>query len=61
MKKILAIALLGLAFGTKALQMYAEIIDDGDSGYLFQTVTIYYYLKLILIALVQNGSFPYAN
>ena len=41
--------------------MYAEIIDDGDSGYLFQTVTIYYYLKLILIALVQNGSFPYAN
>ena len=27
-----------LAFGTKALQLYAEIIDDGDSGYLFQTV-----------------------
>ncbi len=30
-----------LAFGTKALQRYAEIIDDGDTGLLFQTVTIF--------------------
>ncbi len=27
-----------LAFGTKALQRYAEIIDDGDTALLFQTV-----------------------
>ena len=27
-----------LAFGTKALQLYAEIIDDGDTALLFQTV-----------------------
>ena len=27
-----------LAFGTKALQTYAEIIDDGDTAMLFQTV-----------------------
>ena len=27
-----------LAFGTKALQRYAEIVDDGDSALLFQTV-----------------------
>ncbi len=27
-----------LAFGTKALQRYAEIIDDGETALLFQTV-----------------------
>jgi hypothetical protein len=27
-----------LAFGSKALQRYAEIIDDGDEAMLFQTV-----------------------
>ena len=27
-----------LAFGSKALQQYAEIIDDGDTALLFQTV-----------------------
>lgn len=27
-----------IAFGTKALQTYAEIIDDGDTALLFQTV-----------------------
>jgi hypothetical protein len=27
-----------LAFGTKALQRYAEIIDDGETANLFQTV-----------------------
>ena len=27
-----------LAFGAKALQLYAEIIDDGDTALLFQTV-----------------------
>jgi hypothetical protein len=27
-----------LAFGTKALQRYAELMDDGDTAYLFQTV-----------------------
>ncbi len=29
-----------IAFGTKALQRYAELIDDGDTGLLFQTVYI---------------------
>jgi len=29
-----------LAFGTKALQNYAEVIDDGDTALLFQTVLI---------------------
>lgn len=28
-----------LAFGAKALQLYAELIDDGDTGLLFQTVS----------------------
>ena len=28
-----------LAFGTKALQRYAEIIDDGETALLFQTVS----------------------
>jgi hypothetical protein len=28
-----------LAFGAKALQIYAEIIDDGDTALLFQTVS----------------------
>lgn len=28
-----------LAFGSKALQLYAEIIDDGDTALLFQTVS----------------------
>ena len=37
-----------LAFGSKALQTYAEIIDDGDTAMLFQTVSswfinIYFY------------------
>jgi hypothetical protein len=27
-----------LAFGTKALQRYAELVDDGEIGLLFQTV-----------------------
>lgn len=27
-----------IAFGTKALQRYAEIIDDGETALLFQTV-----------------------
>lgn len=27
-----------LAFGTKALQRYAEVIDDGETALLFQTV-----------------------
>ena len=27
-----------LAFGSKALQMYAELLDDGDTALLFQTV-----------------------
>lgn len=30
-----------LAFGTKALQRYAEIIDDGETALLFQTVNIF--------------------
>lgn len=30
-----------LAFGAKALQMYAEIIDDGDTALLFQTVRFF--------------------
>lgn len=34
-----------LAFGTKALQMYAEIIDDGDTALLFQTVS-YIFISL---------------
>jgi hypothetical protein len=29
-----------LAFGTKALQRYAELIEDEESGYLFQTVKL---------------------
>ena len=43
-----------LAFGTKALQRYAELIDDGDTGYLFQTVIINLYT-------VQNGIVSYAD
>lgn len=27
-----------VAFGSKALQVYAEMVEDGDSAYLFQTV-----------------------
>jgi len=27
-----------MAFGTKALQRYAELVDDGEIGLLFQTV-----------------------
>jgi hypothetical protein len=34
-----------LAFGTKALQRYAEIVDDGDTALLFQTVSLM--LKLV--------------
>lgn len=30
-----------LEFGSKALQRYAEIIDDGDTALLFQTVSRY--------------------
>jgi hypothetical protein len=30
-----------LAFGTKALQRYAEIIDDGETALLFQTVSYF--------------------
>jgi len=33
-----------LAFGTKALQRYAEIIDDGETALLFQTVILIFYL-----------------
>lgn len=29
-----------MAFGTKALQLYAEVIDDGDTALLFQTVSL---------------------
>ena len=40
-----------LAFGTKALQRYAEIIDDGDTALLFQTVINtnkkYYFIFLL--------------
>ena len=28
-----------MAFGAKALQQYAEVIDDGDTALLFQTVS----------------------
>ena len=31
-----------LAFGAKALQIYAEIIDDGETALLFQTVILNY-------------------
>jgi len=32
-----------LSFGAKALQQYAEIIDDGETALLFQTVRILYF------------------
>ncbi len=37
-----------LAFGTKALQRYAEIIDDGETALLFQTVFLFYKKILLL-------------
>ncbi len=36
-----------LSFGAKALQLYAEIIDDGDTALLFQTVSIVYINYLV--------------
>lgn len=37
-----------LAFGTKALQLYAEVIDDGDTALLFQTVSFNFVIKFII-------------
>lgn len=35
-----------LAFGTKALQRYAEIIDDGETALLFQTVNLSFFFLI---------------
>jgi hypothetical protein len=34
-----------LAFGSRELQKYAEIVDDGETAMLFQTVKNYIYKK----------------
>lgn len=46
-----------LAFGAKALQLYAEIVDDEESALLFQTVSLY----LSINNIVQNVFVSYAN
>jgi hypothetical protein len=57
-----------LSFGSKALQRYAEIKDDGEEALLFQTVKILIksfsfqiYIYIFKINLVQDGFIPHAK
>ena len=38
-----------LAFGSRALQKYAEIVDDGETAMLFQTVRKKIYIHIIFL------------
>ena len=38
-----------IAFGSRALQKYAEIVDDGETAMLFQTVKKKIYIHIIFL------------